>query len=82
MRSEKQIRTGLILAYRHANMRKQRRKITMNKDTGNWLSAEQAVLPDGTEVGNLPLINKKLPALAPTAAVHDEKMPAKLAVPE
>ena len=36
----------------------------MNKDTGSWLSAEQAVLPDGTEVGNLPLVNKKLPILS------------------
>jgi hypothetical protein len=37
----------------------------MTKDNGNWLSAEQAVLPDGTERENLSLINKKLPALAP-----------------
>ena len=39
----------------------------MTKDNGNWLSAEQAVLPDGTERENLQLINKKLPALSPTA---------------
>ena len=37
----------------------------MTKDTGNWLSAEQAVLPDGTERENLSLINKKLPELSP-----------------
>jgi hypothetical protein len=36
----------------------------MTKDTGNWLSAEQAVLPDGTEREHLPLFNKKLPTLA------------------
>ncbi|TDK67563.1 hypothetical protein [Sapientia aquatica] len=35
----------------------------INKDTGDWLSAQQAVRPDGTEVGNLPLVNKKLPPL-------------------
>ncbi|WMW80812.1 hypothetical protein RF679_00690 [Undibacterium cyanobacteriorum] len=33
------------------------------KDNGDWLSAQQAVRPDGTEVTNLPLINKKLPPL-------------------
>ncbi|MBC3873130.1 hypothetical protein [Undibacterium flavidum] len=33
------------------------------KDTGDWLSAQQAVQPDGTELSNLPLINKKLPPL-------------------
>ncbi|WDZ96430.1 hypothetical protein Herbaro_01205 [Herbaspirillum sp. WKF16] len=41
----------------------------MSNDTGNWLSAEQAVLPDGTLREDLPLINKKLPALAPVAEV-------------
>ncbi|MCA1323376.1 hypothetical protein [Herbaspirillum sp. alder98] len=40
----------------------------MTKDTGNWLSAEQAVMPDGTERENLSLINKKLPTLAPLPA--------------
>lgn len=35
----------------------------MEKDTGGWLSAQQAVLPDGTELTNLPLVNKKLPPL-------------------
>lgn len=34
------------------------------KDNGDWLSAQQAVRPDGTEVSNLPLINKKLPPLS------------------
>ncbi|MFA9275503.1 MAG: hypothetical protein ACEQSE_11590 [Candidatus Aquirickettsiella gammari] len=33
------------------------------KDTGDWLSAQQAVQPDGTELSNLPLVNKKLPPL-------------------
>ncbi len=37
-----------------------------NKDNGDWLSAQQAVLPDGTEISNLPLINKKLPPLVAT----------------
>lgn len=35
------------------------------RDTGDWLSAQQAVQPDGTELSNLPLINKKLPPLVP-----------------
>lgn len=35
----------------------------MSKDSGNWLSAQQAVQPDGTVVENLPLVNKKLPPL-------------------
>jgi hypothetical protein len=42
----------------------------MTKDTGNWLSAEQAVLPDGTEREHLPLINKKLPTLASEPATE------------
>jgi hypothetical protein len=42
----------------------------MTKDTGNWLSAEQAVLPDGTEREHLPLINKKLPTLASEPATQ------------
>lgn len=37
----------------------------MSTDNGNWLSAEQAVLPDGTERGNLPLVKKKLPQFSP-----------------
>jgi hypothetical protein len=40
----------------------------MHKDTGSWLSAEQAVLPDGTEVQNLRLVNRKLPSLSPSPA--------------
>ncbi|MFZ6799307.1 hypothetical protein [Undibacterium sp. Di24W] len=36
------------------------------KDNGDWLSAQQAVRPDGSEVTNLPLINKKLPPLVAT----------------
>jgi len=36
----------------------------MNKDNGNWLSAQQAVQPDGTEISDLPLVNKKLPPLS------------------
>ncbi|HEX7643742.1 MAG TPA: hypothetical protein VF472_16160 [Burkholderiaceae bacterium] len=43
----------------------------MEKDTGNWLSAQQAVLPDGTELTNLPLVNKKLPPLTPAVASSD-----------
>ncbi|MBI1889465.1 MAG: hypothetical protein HYS18_02335 [Burkholderiales bacterium] len=39
----------------------------MSKDSGNWLSAQQAVQPDGTVVENLPLVNKKLPPLVPQA---------------
>jgi hypothetical protein len=35
------------------------------QDNSDWLSAQQAVRPDGTEVTNLPLINKKLPPLVP-----------------
>ncbi|KAF1045772.1 MAG: hypothetical protein GAK35_01262 [Herbaspirillum frisingense] len=41
----------------------------MTKDNGNWLSAEQAVLPDGTQRDNLPLIKKKLPMFSPAQAV-------------
>lgn len=36
------------------------------KDSGTWLSAQQAVMPDGSEVGNLTLVNKKLPPLSAT----------------
>jgi hypothetical protein len=36
----------------------------MIKDNGNWLSAQQAVQPDGTEIGDLPLVNRKLPPLS------------------
>lgn len=40
----------------------------MSTDNGNWLSAEQAVLPDGTERLNLPLVKKKLPLFSPQQA--------------
>lgn len=40
------------------------------KDNGDWLSAQQAVRPDGTEVTNLPLINKKLPPLVKPTEDH------------
>lgn len=43
----------------------------MSKDNGNWLAAEQAVLPDGTERDNLPLIKRKLPTLSPTPTGED-----------
>jgi len=39
------------------------------KDNGDWLSAQQAVRPDGTEIKDLSLINKKLPPLVPPCAV-------------
>ena len=49
----------------------------MSTDNGNWLSAEQAVMPDGTQRDNLQLINKKLPSLAPVADTQtDETAPA------
>jgi hypothetical protein len=39
------------------------------KDNGDWLSAEQAVRPDGTEIECISLINKKLPPLTGEQAV-------------
>lgn len=42
------------------------------KDNGDWLSAQQAVRPDGTELTNLPLINKKLPPLSVSAVQTTE----------
>jgi hypothetical protein len=42
------------------------------KDNGDWLSAEQAVRPDGTEVQHLSLINKKLPPLSDTSHLDTE----------
>jgi hypothetical protein len=42
--------------------------MTSSKDNGDWLSAQQAVQADGSERENLPLINKKLPPLAPNLA--------------
>lgn len=51
--------------------------MNMSTDNGNWLSAEQAVMPDGTQRDNLQLINKKLPSLAPVADTQtDETAPA------
>jgi hypothetical protein len=47
----------------------------MNTDNGNWLSAEQAVLPDGTERVNLPLVKKKLPLFSPEQASREEPQP-------
>ena len=41
----------------------------MEKDTGSWLSAQQAILADGTEVKNLPLVNKTLPPLVRAGAI-------------
>lgn len=40
----------------------------MPQDNGNWLSAEQAVMPDGSERQNLPLVNRKLPQFSPQQA--------------
>ncbi|MBI3712189.1 MAG: hypothetical protein HY253_04390 [Burkholderiales bacterium] len=42
------------------------------KDQGDWLSAQQAVMPDGSEVSGLRLVNKKLPPLVPPAASPQE----------
>ncbi len=42
------------------------------KDQGDWLSAQQAVMPDGSEVGGLRLVNKKLPPLVPPTTSSDE----------
>jgi hypothetical protein len=45
---------------------------TMN-DQGDWLSAQQAVMPDGSEVSGLRLVNKKLPPLVPPSPASDDK---------
>lgn len=45
------------------------------KDTGDWLSAQQAVQADGTELSNLPLINKKLPPLVPLQGETSDPAP-------
>lgn len=37
------------------------------QDQGDWLSAQQAVMPDGSEVSGLRLVNKKLPPLVPVS---------------
>lgn len=47
------------------------------KDNGDWLSAQQAVRPDGTEVTNLPLVNKKLPPLVRADEVQEVSNSAK-----
>lgn len=52
----------------------------MTQDNGNWLSAEQAVLPDGTERENLPLIKKKLPTLSQAPAGGDVRRSESAAV--
>ncbi|MFS2113586.1 hypothetical protein [Herbaspirillum frisingense] len=44
-------------------------------DNGNWLSAEQAVLPDGTERENLPLVKKKLPLFSPQQIPGGDELP-------
>lgn len=46
------------------------------KDQGDWLSAQQAVMPDGSEVSGLRLVNKKLPPLVPPTASPQENEPA------
>ncbi|WP_413458629.1 hypothetical protein [Herbaspirillum huttiense] len=48
----------------------------MSQDNGNWLSAEQAVMPDGSERHNLPLVNRKLPQLSPQQAAGDASVAA------
>ena len=51
------------------------------KDNGDWLSAQQAVRPDGTELTDLPLINKKLPPLVlNTSSVPSTSAEIKLCV--
>ncbi|MFJ3057913.1 hypothetical protein [Herbaspirillum sp. NPDC087042] len=47
----------------------------MSQDNGSWLSAEQAVMPDGSERHNLPLVKKKLPQFSPEQAAHAEPIP-------
>lgn len=42
-------------------------------DQGDWLSAQQAVMPDGSEVSGLRLVNKKLPPLVPPRPASDDK---------
>ncbi|MBW9335875.1 hypothetical protein FEE59_20375 [Herbaspirillum sp. RU 5E] len=54
----------------------------MSQDNGNWLSAEQAVMPDGSERHNLPLVNRKLPQLSPQQAGGDAAAAAPEATPQ
>jgi hypothetical protein len=49
------------------------------KDNGDWLSAQQAVRHDGSEVTNLPLVNKKLPPLVVTTSAAPNSL-AEIAV--
>ncbi|MBR7800639.1 hypothetical protein [Undibacterium fentianense] len=51
------------------------------KDNGDWLSAQQAVRPDGSEVTNLSLINKKLPPLVQPDDVAVQSEPAEPFMP-
>lgn len=48
----------------------------MSQDNGSWLSAEQAVMPDGSERHDLPLVKKKLPLFSPEQLPHAEAAPA------
>lgn len=56
------------------NSKNYEEEIMEQKDNGDWLSAQQAVRPDGTEVTNLPLINKKLPPLSNDLATAVEAL--------
>ncbi|MBV8624905.1 MAG: hypothetical protein JO174_15585 [Herbaspirillum sp.] len=53
----------------------------MNQDNGSWLSAEQAVMPDGSERHDLPLVKKKLPQFSPEQPPHTDATPAPQAHP-
>ncbi|HEY8024323.1 MAG TPA: hypothetical protein VIF60_07145 [Burkholderiaceae bacterium] len=50
-------------------------KSIQTTDDGSWLSAQQAVMPDGTEVGNLPLVNIKLPQLYRPGETDGDTLP-------
>lgn len=54
----------------------------MAQDNGNWLSAEQAVMPDGSERQDLPLIHKKLPQLSPQQGAEGAATAAPDAAPQ
>ena len=41
-------------------------------DQGDWLSAQQAVMPNGSEISGLRLVNKKLPPLVPPSGSPEE----------
>lgn len=53
----------------------------MSQDNGSWLSAEQAVMPDGSERQDLPLVKKKLPLFSPEQHPHPEATPAPAELP-